>query len=146
MDRRLFMKSCGYACLGGIAMSTILQSCTTTKIVTGTINQSSLMVDLSDFELQTKKEKKHHEYILVHNDSLKYPICIYRFSETDYTAIYLQCTHQGAELQVFGNKIQCPAHGSEFNNRGIVEQGPATNQLRTFPLQLEGKQLKITLI
>lgn len=146
MDRRLFIRSCGYACLSGVAIATMFQSCTTTKIVSGTIDQTNLIIDITDFDLITKNEQGYRKYILVQNDSLKFPICIYRFSESDYTALYLQCTHQGAELQVFGDKIQCPAHGSEFSNRGLVENGPATNQLRSFPVQIDNKQLKIALI
>jgi Rieske Fe-S protein len=57
----------------------------------------------------------------------------------------LVCTHQGAELQVFGDKIQCPAHGSEFSNRGVLESGPANTDLRKFPIVIENNILKISL-
>ena len=57
----------------------------------------------------------------------------------------MQCTHQGAELQVFGDKLQCPAHGSEFTNKGIVQSGPAETKLRSFPVIIEANQLKISL-
>jgi len=146
MDRRDFMRSCGYACLSGIAITTILQSCATTKIVPGTIDQSELVIDLVDFEITKKKEQGFRKYIIVRNDALQFPLGIYRFSETEFTALYLKCTHQGAELQVFGDKIQCPAHGSEFSNRGVVEGGPATEKLREFPVRIENKQLKISLV
>jgi Rieske Fe-S protein len=55
------------------------------------------------------------------------------------------CTHQGAELQVFGDKLQCPAHGSEFSNRGVLENGPANRDLRKFPIVIENNTLKISL-
>jgi Rieske Fe-S protein len=57
----------------------------------------------------------------------------------------MRCTHQGAELQVFGDKLQCPAHGSEFSSKGAVQNGPADNTLRTFPVTIEKNQLKISL-
>lgn len=146
MDRRDFMRSCGYACLSGMAVTTILQSCATTKIVSGSIEQSELVVDLADFEQVKKKQSSFRKYLIVRNDSLQFPLGIYRFSETEYTALYLKCTHQGAELQVFGDKIQCPAHGSEFSNRGVVESGPATEKLREFAVRIDNKQLKISLV
>lgn len=146
MDRRDFMRSCGYACLSGMAVTTILQSCATTKIVSGSIDQSELVVDLADFEQVKKKQSSFRKYLIVRNDSLQSPLGIYRFSETEYTALYLRCTHQGAELQVFGDKIQCPAHGSEFSNRGVVESGPATEKLREFAVRIDNKQLKISLV
>ena len=36
----------------------------------------------------------------------------------------MKCTHQGAELQASGDVLQCPAHGSEFNNQGTGNQWP----------------------
>ena len=145
MERRDFMKSCGFVCFGGIALATVIQSCSTTKIVSGTIDQSYLVVNLTEFEKEKTNQIDYRKFIVVQHDSLKFPVCLYRFSETDYTALYMQCTHQGAELQVFGDKIQCPAHGSEFSNHGLVESGPATTPLRTFPVQIENNQLKISL-
>ncbi len=57
----------------------------------------------------------------------------------------MKCTHQGTELQVFGDKLQCPAHGSAFNYRGKVENGPANTSLRTFPVTIHNNELKISL-
>jgi Rieske Fe-S protein len=145
MERREFLQSCGFVCLGGIAFATVIQSCASVKRINGTIDQSHLVVDLSEFRYEKKGRTEFHKYVIVQNDSLKYPICVYRFSETDFTALYMQCTHQGAELQVFGDKIQCPAHGSEFSNRGLVESGPATTKLRSFPVQILSNQLHISL-
>jgi Rieske Fe-S protein len=57
----------------------------------------------------------------------------------------MKCTHQGTELQVFGDRLQCPAHGSEFTLDGNVKNGPADTALRTFPVIKENKTLKIDL-
>lgn len=145
MNRNEFLKTCGYACLSGIALATILQSCVNTKIITGQIQDSELLIDLKEFEIQKKGKLTYRKYIIAQNELLKFPISIYRFSDTEFTALYLQCTHQGAELQVFGDKLQCPAHGSVFSNKGVVENGPATSDLRTFPVQIDKNQLKINL-
>ena len=74
------------------------------------------------------------------NEILQHPICIYRFNENTFKALLMKCTHQGAELQVFGDKLQCPAHGSEFNNQGEVKDGPADHDLRTFPITISDNQ------
>lgn len=145
MDRKEFLKTCGYACLGGVALATILQSCVNTKIITGSIQNSNLIVDIKEFEIQKKGKLTHRKYLIVQNEILEFPICIYRFSASEFTALYLQCTHQGAELQVFGDQIHCPAHGSEFSNKGLVETGPATNNLRTFPILIDQNALNISL-
>jgi len=57
----------------------------------------------------------------------------------------MRCPHQGEELQVFGDRLECPAHGSEFNNKGIVQNGPADSNLRTFPVTIINNQLNISL-
>jgi len=145
MDRKDFIKTCGFACLGGAAITTVLQGCTSTKIMSGKITGDDLIVPISDFVTKAGNETHYKKYIVVQNEILKYPICVYRNNESEYTALWMRCTHQGAELQVFGDKLQCPAHGSEFNNKGGVQNGPADIKLRTFAIIIENNQLKISL-
>lgn len=133
------------ACLGGGAMAALLQSCNITKTLSGSINGSDLLVNLSDFETKTGNQIHYKKYVVVNNDTLKFPICVYRKTPTEYTALWMQCTHQGAELQVFGDKLQCPAHSSEFNDKGEVINAPAFTNLRSFPITIQGNQLKISL-
>ncbi len=147
MDRKRFIKSCGFACLGGGAMAVLLQSCTSTKIMTGKISGDDLIVPVSDFETRSKSGGANNfkKYVVVQNEILQYPICLYRHNENEYTALWMKCTHQGAELQVFGDHLQCPAHGSEFNNKGGVQNGPADSKLRSFPTTIANNQIKISL-
>lgn len=122
--------------------SSLVESCGSTKIVSGTIYKSDLVVPVSSFLI---KENRYRKYIVVHNDQLSYPVCIYRFSENEYSALFMRCSHQGAELQVFGDKLQCPAHGSEFTSKGVVRNGPADTNLRTFPVTIQKDQINISL-
>ena len=145
MDRKDFIKTCGFACMGNVALAALLQSCNATKQLSGKIAGDNLVVAVSDFETKNGKDIYFKKYIVVQNDILLYPICVYRFNEHEYTALWMRCTHQGTELQVFGDKLQCPAHGSEFDNKGGVQDGPADVKLRTFPVTIENNQLKISL-
>lgn len=145
MDRKKFIKSCGFACIGGAAMAGLLTGCLPHKLLSGEIAGDDLIVPIADFETKAGNEKHYKKYIVVQNELLQYPICVYRFNENEYTALWMRCTHQGAELQVFGDKLQCPAHGSEFTNKGIVQSGPADNRLRAFPITIEKSQLRISL-
>lgn len=145
MHRKDFIKSCGFACLGSAAIGTILQGCTSSKIIGGNISGDELIIPVSDFETSAGNEKHFKKYIVLQNEILQYPICVYRHNENEYSALWMRCTHQGAELQVFGDKLQCPAHGSEFGNKGDVQNGPAENKLRTFPVTIVQNQLKISL-
>jgi len=147
MERKEFIKTCGTACMGFSAFGTLvqLQGCSSAKIITSSIEGENLIVPLSAFKIIKNSSIKYRPYIITRNENLSYPICIYRFGQNDYKALWMKCTHQGTELQVFGDKLQCPAHGSEFGNRGDVTNGPASSDLRTFHIVIDNEQLKISL-
>lgn len=141
MNRRAFIKQSCTTC----AALTVLASCSLTRHITGTLNEDGITVDIENFKEIKSGKLSWRSFIVVSNESLQFPICVYRLSEQDYSAVWMQCTHQGAELQVAGNYLQCPAHGSEFNNAGKVTNGPASNDLRAFPVILQNNQLFIDL-
>ena len=122
--------------------SSILEGCSSSKIVAGTIDRDNLVVPVSVFGQHKSSFKK---YVVVQHPQLKYPVCVYRFGENEYTALLMCCTHQGAELQVFGDRLECPAHGSQFSNNGQVKNGPADTNLRAFPITIQNNQLLISL-
>jgi Rieske Fe-S protein len=142
MERKAFIKTCGMACMGGLLLAPILEGCGSSKLVSGTIAGSDLVLPTAAF---LTKSGKYRGYVVVQNDQLKFPVCLYRFSDDNYSAVLMRCTHQGAELQVFGDRLQCPAHGSEFDDHGVVKTGPATTNLRTFPVTIQNNQINISL-
>lgn len=145
MKRREFIVSSCSACLAATALTGVLSSCNATKYIAGRLNQDGLIVDAEDFTFKQNGKVAYRPYIIVRNEELKFPVCIYRFSESDYSALWMQCAHQGAEVQVAGSYLQCPAHGSEYDNRGHVTNGPATSDLKTFPVTVTNNQLFIDL-
>ncbi len=145
MDRKEFLMKCSFACLGVSAIGLLLQSCTGSKMITGEIVGENMIVPLTDFEVVKGKKKSFRKYILIRNEKLQYPIYVYRFSEKEYTALYMQCTHQGAELTAYGDKMVCSAHGSEFDNRGNVANLPADKPLKSFLTFIDNQNLKISL-
>jgi Rieske Fe-S protein len=142
MERKEFIKTCGFACLGVALPGLLLEGCGSSKMIAGTMDKSGLLMPLSAFQ---ENQGKYRKYVIVQHEKLKYPICVYRFSDSSYTALLMRCTHQGAELQVFGDRLECPAHGSEFSDRGVVINGPADTNLRSFPVTILQNQLHITL-
>ena len=145
MQRKEFLKTCGLGCLGILGSASLLQACAGTKYLDAELDGDFLKVPLNAFELIKKDKKQYRNYLVVQNAKLQYPIVLYRLSETNYQALLMKCTHQGTELQVFGDRLQCPAHGSEFTNTGAVQNGPADTRLRTFPIQIEDELIKIDL-
>ncbi len=145
MNRKEFIKKCGYACLGFSTAAVLLQSCAGTKILSAKIMGDDLVVALKDFEINQGGQVTYRKYLIIQNDLLQYPICVYRFSAQEFTALLMKCSHQGAELTAYGDKLVCAAHGSEFTNAGDVATGPADKSLRAFPIQISSHQLNISL-
>lgn len=145
MNRRKFLSATCIGCMSGGLMLSLLESCGVSKMAAGTIEGSDMLVPITDFEVNKNGNISYRDYLVVNNDMLNYPICVFRFDDNNYEALLMKCTHQGTELQVFGDRLQCPAHGSEFNNKGKVESGPASTPLKSYPVTITNKKLKISL-
>ncbi len=144
MDRRVFTKTC-LGCIGGVIIPSLLAGCQSTYYTAGKIEQNGLSVMKSEFSYLKKDRPVLRQYVIVRNESLEFPIYLYRFSDNEYTALFMKCTHQGNELQASGDHLNCSAHGSEFNNKGVVAQGPAEKNLRTFKVTDDDDKIFIDL-
>ena len=142
MERREFVRKCGIGCLGILASNSLLYGCAGTRFVYGNIEGSFLSINEDTF---LKENQEYLKHVVVQNDALQYPVVVFRLTDDNYKALLMKCTHQGTELQVFGDRLQCPAHGSEFTNTGSVQNGPADSALRNFPVIKESKTIKIDL-
>ena len=145
MDRRDFIVKTCAACLSASALAGLISSCTASQYVSGKLNDNGILVNPDDFKIKKGSREAYRSFIIVRNDALQYPVYLYRFGESDYSAVWMQCTHQGTELQSSGDFLQCPAHGSEFSNKGKVVNGPASKDLRSFPVTVINDQLFIDL-
>lgn len=145
MKRREFISSSCSVCLGVVGLTASIPGCSATRYIPGKLSNDGLIIDPDDFIVRQNGKISYRSYVIVRNEELKFPICIYRFSEEDYSALWMQCAHQGAEVQVAGTHLQCPAHGSEYDNRGKVTNGPAETGLRTFPVTVSHNQIFIDL-
>lgn len=145
MKRRDFIKNGCAACLSMTALPLLVSSCTTLINTTGKLVKDGIVLNAEDFKITDKGSSEYRAFLIVRNDALKFPICLYRFNDKQYSALWMKCAHQGAELQASGDYLQCPAHGSEFNNKGQVTNGPASTNLRTFPVTVSRNEIFIDL-
>jgi cytochrome b6-f complex iron-sulfur subunit len=66
-------------------------------------------------------------------------------AQDTFTALTAICTHEACTITGFRSPTYvCPCHGSQYSTAGQVLSGPATRSLRTFPAQLTGTTLAIT--
>ena len=145
MQRREFIKSGCAACLSITALSSLVTGCIGTKYISGKLVNDGVIISKDDFKVKQKGSSAYSSFIIVRNDALQFPICVFRLGADEYSALWMKCTHQGAELQASGDRLQCPAHGSEFNNKGFVANGPASANLRTFPVNVSNNEIFIDL-
>jgi Rieske Fe-S protein len=144
MKRREFTKAC-VSCLTGSAVLSLLSGCQSTHYTAGVLKDDGISVLKSEFTYLKKDQPVQRDYIIVRNDAMEFPIYVYRFGDDDFAAMLMKCTHQGNELQASGDHLHCSAHGSEFNNRGLVAQGPAEDNLRTFKVTSDDTTIFIDL-
>ena len=119
-----------------------MQSCAPAKYVQVNKENNQLKIARSEFFKETQARK----YIVVKAAELNFPLVVYRFSDTDYSALLLQCTHQGVELNVNGDILTCAAHNSEFSNKGAVVQGPAEQKLVSYKVSSDTENIYIHLV
>ncbi len=70
-----------------------------------------------------------------------YPFVLTRADETTFYAVDTQCTHAGCIVEAYDDgpsAMVCGCHGSEYDFRGQVKQGPATNDLFQYATEFDG--------
>lgn len=146
MHRKNFIKSCGILCMGGTAVAALLESCGTPLYFAQTsIDENKLAIKKSEFISVVKEKTSQRKFVLVKHEKLQYPICIYRHNENEFTALYTECTHRGCELKPNGEYLVCPCHGSEFTNKGVVQNPPAETNLKQFAITTDDENIFIQL-
>lgn len=144
MDRKEFIKTCASSCLAFAGIS-FLESCAGTHYVQAAVSESGLSFSKGEFT-ELKKGKKHmRNYVVVKSEKLNFPIIVRFVQPNNYEAYLMRCSHQSAELSVNGDILTCPAHGSEFDKKGEVIQGPAEQKLKSFPVKEEGETIHVLL-
>ncbi len=59
---------------------------------------------------------------------------------SSFTAVQVACTHEGTAIgyNATQSKFVCPNHGSQFSQTGQVTLGPATTNLKTYTVTVNG--------
>ena len=142
MNRRNFLTKSCLACASATAFVSLLQSCAATRYISGDLGKDGVSIRKNDFK---SENGSFSSFVVIRNEALLFPLCVFRLQDDSYSALWMKCTHQGAVLQASGDVLQCTAHGSEFNNKGEVIQGPAALPLRAFPVIVKGEEIFIDL-
>ncbi len=139
MERRDFLHS---GCLGcaGLLMGTGLLSltgCASLPLVKVESDGRELDVPLTAFAEGSQ--------VIVRSPKLSYDVLLMRLPDGAARSVYLRCTHEDQPLTATATGLHCPSHGSRFSLDGSVQEGPATEPLRTFPVRREADHLIVEL-
>ena len=146
MNRTEFIKTCGFICIGGSALSTLLQSCAGGNyFAQSTSSNTQVTIKKTEFVKMDQEKQVQRKYVLLKSDKFNFPICIFKIGEDTYSALLMECTHNGCELQPQGDNLLCPCHGSEFSNKGVVQNPPAEENLKTFTIKTDNENIYIQL-
>ncbi|MFN8165578.1 MAG: Rieske 2Fe-2S domain-containing protein [Bacteroidia bacterium] len=145
MERKEFLIACGKLCIGGVFASTLLNSCMSTRYAVSTLENNILTVSIDEFFENPGRTGRVRKYILLKTEKIVTPICVYRLNDNEYSAVLMLCTHNGCELNPNGDFLVCPCHGSEFSNKGKVQNPPAEIDLKTYTITKDEKNIYIHL-
>lgn len=124
--RRDFLKNTCTLCLGMVTVastSILLEGCTSLPLFKATAIDGEIQIPKSSF-LPDEKMK------MIRCESLDYDILLVLQDDKNHQALLMKCTHADNILIANLNGLSCNLHGSTFNLKGEVTNGPAN-----FPLQ-----------
>lgn len=145
MHRRTFLKAGCLACSGALSASLLSGCASSFYVASATLDKNRLVVKKDQFQAMKKGQTITRLFVVVNHERIEFPIALYRAGESEYTALYLQCTHQNCELRPNEQVMVCPCHGSEFDRQGKVLEGPAERSLKRFPVETDAENIYITL-
>ena len=62
---------------------------------------------------------------------------VVRQGDGTYLGLSPICTHQGCTVQISGQFLECPCHGSMYTRDGLVVRGPAELPLQVLPTRVD---------
>ena len=65
------------------------------------------------------------------------PVFVLALPDGEYAALSPICTHRGCTVDVAGDALVCPCHGSTYDRQGSVLEGPAERPLHRFDTRLD---------
>ena len=110
-----------------------------------TFCQTNLCLDLTDAHYAALNQVNGVVMLIAPNfDTL----VVVRTTQTACIALSAICTHQGCTVAFdpAAHQMNCPCHGSLFDEAGQVVHGPATLPLQSYTTVLEDGVVKITVV
>lgn len=134
--RREFLRLCGCAA-AGVAIA----GCASVIAKPVTAIDGRIALRLSDHPELAQPNGS----VAIQPQGMPDPLFVLRTGDGAYSVLSPICTHRGCTVEVAGDRLECPCHGSMYDRQGKVLQGPAERALTKYPATLQGGQLVIEL-
>lgn len=138
LGRRRFFGVCACAFAG----TSLVSACASLAIRRVTPVNGRLVLPLLQYPELTESGGS----LAVAPDGQDSPIFIFALTERRFVALSPICTHLGCTVEVQGDRLVCPCHGSTYDREGRVLRGPAERALHSYPTSVtRGDVLEIEL-
>lgn len=128
VDRRGFITSCACA----LAAGGLLHGCASLNVRQVSPVRGALLLPL----LQHPELLEAGGVLTVQPEGMENPVIISAFGDNRFIALSPICTHLGCTVDVEGEHLVCPCHGSTYDREGRVLRGPAEEPLSKFATSL----------
>ena len=143
--RQAVLKTCGMACLSTSVLTTALTGCASVYYAQAPrLKGWAIQISKKEFDLDGNA-KRQRPFMVVEMRNQTHPIYLRRVDENRYTAVLMQCTHQGNDLNAHDGYLSCPAHGSEYDTDGRVTEGPAEESLKRYNVTTDEQYIYINI-
>jgi Rieske Fe-S protein len=135
MDRRGFVVTCALASCG-----LMLTGCVAMVTHPVPVSGGRVQLSLTSYPELTKPNGA----IKIMPAAASEPVYVLAVGGGEFRAVSPICTHRGCTVDVQGERLVCPCHGSTYDRSGTVLRGPAERALTRYPVTRDGDSLVIT--
>lgn len=135
LDRRDFVTTCALACCGAL-----LAGCVSMVTHPVPVSGGRVRIPLAKYPELSRPAGA----IKVQPEGMQDPVYVLATS-SGFTAVSPICTHRGCTVDVSGERLVCPCHGSTYDREGRVLKGPAQRALQRFTVSRTGDELILEL-
>ena len=83
--------------------------------------------------------------LVIHPYGMTDPLFVLRIADRRYAVLSPICTHRGCTVELAGERLRCPCHGSTYDRQGAVLIGPAERALTRLAVTVDDDRLTIDL-
>lgn len=134
-NRRDFVATCVVTCAGAL-----LAGCVSMVTHPVPVAGGRARIDLANHPELTRPGGA----IKIQPEGIAEPIYVLA-TANGFTAVSPICTHRGCTVDINGERLVCPCHGSTYDREGRVLKGPAQRALQRYAVSQSGNQLLLEL-